>query len=220
MKKTILFCLAVCTIIFSCKKAKDTTITNNGSTTLSATQVIPAADYAMLKKGNYWIYAVYHVDTSGNGNFQYNDSIYVSKDTLIHNDTFHVVEGDRMMSSPSYYRDSADYIVDRFGNKSFSSDNFTDTLYKAARKSFGITELLISVKMSEKDKQIILPAGTFIASSCRETITEYPDMPKHQAPYFYDTWYVKKIGKVKYSISESTGPGYYFEYRLLRYHVQ
>ena len=220
--KTFLLILLAAIFFFSCKKKENAIVSSNASTTSTTTSsVIPAADYAMLKKGNYWVYAEYKMDSLGNGTFLHNDSIYIRRDSVIHGDTFHVIEGDDVTFQNTYMRDSQDYIIDSRGNRQFSSDNFTDTLFKGTYGTAGFIDYNLSLKMQAKDTLTTVPAGTFNALTCRTTIALYPNMSNHPKPYFYDTYNAKNIGRIKFSMGEETGTKPIFtEYRLIRYHVK
>jgi len=118
MKKLILFIsfMALVSLFTSCKKDKENT-----------EQVTPTVtDSYPLKAGNYWVYKQTTYDAAGNvlNASIVNDTVLVLNDTIINNKTYHIVKDSHFAGNSSslffYLRDSADCIVNEYGNISFS----------------------------------------------------------------------------------------------------
>ncbi len=144
--------------------------------------------------------------------------MYVYGDTIIHNDTFAVIEE----TFPSFgfhakiLRDSSDYIVDQHGIIYFSSTNFTDTLYFI---DYGIHKT--SHKMDDLDSLIEIPIGTFQTSNYKGYMHS-PDCP--DSLRYTHNFYTKNIGRIKssafYNSTFCLPEQSWIEERLLRYHIE
>lgn len=125
--KLIFPLLTVTTIFLSCKKEKDleilpeTTIQNSIS------------DYGSLGIGNYWVYDNYNINTELNDTitFNYNDSIYIDRDTLINGHRFFVMEGKLFnLNFERIIRVNGDKLENPDGYVYLKMTNSVDTLYK------------------------------------------------------------------------------------------
>lgn len=211
---TALCLISFILFLFSCKKES----TGPQDQTDTIADVVNAKMYMPLHVGNYWIYEYYYKDASGNyvsnGSI---DSVFISTDTIIHNDTFFVFQE----TSPyldQYYslRDSLSYLVDPGGKKLFSAENFEDTLMTQEIEAFHI-----AYKMNDKDSLISIPIGTFSTYNYKGYVY---DLSVSASPKFNYTFYAKNIGIIKrasfYASTFSLPEPTYIEQRLIRYHVE
>lgn len=210
MKKTITI-LIFSLLIMSCKKKE-----------IESVVVIPlptvkASAYQPLTSGSYWIYqrfTVFSADSEiASTSF---DSVWIARDTVIQNDTFAVFQAPfQILLYPQFLlRDSSGYLVDQKGAIKFSLYNFTDTL-----DTLSIAFLHLAYKMADKDSIIEVPAGNYKTYDYRVYIQSW-DFPGEVRSMF--TFYAKNIGLVKWNFfySSSFEHPVYWEYRLVRYHIE
>jgi hypothetical protein len=209
MKWSFIVVMAIISVLaFSCKKTSEEK---------------PAAtppDYYQLKVGNYWIYQGYSIDSNGVATAQNNfDSAHIEKDTIIRGNTYYKLWENELVQGktqfPSYIRDSSGYLINNYGGRICSADDFTDTL------GLDTTQLALFkgyVKMTGKDSIVTVPAGNFQSITSRmKVVLTNPQFP-HPVRYIY-TVYGKNTGRIK-------SHGFYFdeyqqvEARLVRYKVQ
>lgn len=174
-----------------------------------------------LTLGSYWIYEHTLLDSNFNvvstGAI---DSVFICGSTVINGDTFLVFDqqtnGSPTYAMPgfiygSYYlRDSAGYIVHPSGYF-VEHDNFQDTL-----DTYSIPALTTYSFMRHPDSILTVPAGTYPTIDYRTdhyfTNPQYMDRSGHK-------FYADDIGVVSW-ITFYVQSGYYFQRRLLRYHIQ
>jgi len=176
-------------------------------------------DYAPLKIGNYWVYKSYYIDPQGNETPGSYDSIFVANDTVHNGHTYKVLK--KGWHEPyhieSIIRDSLSYIVNIDGHILFSSDNFTDVLYRKTLILNGDTIYVAQFKMEQTPHPVTVDAGTFdnvLNYKCN--VEFYRTGHPH---YSLNNYYVKNIGRIlkttMYISSQNKT-----EYRLVRYHIQ
>jgi len=206
MKKLIILVMAVLSILtFSCKK------------TSTDTTSVPKPDYYQLKVGNYWVFQYFTIDSNGVAipKNQW-DSVYIEKDTSIRGNTYykewHAISG---MLIPSYLRDSSGYLINNYGYRMCSDDNFTDTIYVDTNNLWLYKGY---AKMTGRDSLVTVPTGTYTSITCRKQIVLTQTNDQHPIRYIYDV-YGKNIGRIK-SHNFYYNADQHFEYKLMRYKVQ
>lgn len=211
-----LFYLGFVTILFaSCEKSDSNLIVTSEEN----------KDYFPLGIGNYWIYSHYEVDSSGNETERDRiDSITVSRDTVINNYQYFVLEQTRIKKSGSLggvidiLRDSSGYIVNEKGEIRFSADNFTDILASEPGVFGDDTLYTLTYKMETFPDQVSVPAGDFEVLNYKGTVTTPQQTPGILNPRYINNLYSDNVGKVleTYLYVYSTG---IIEKRLVRYYV-
>jgi flagellar hook protein FlgE len=178
--------------------------------------VATAADYYMLKTGNYWIYEGYQIDSTGvavsTGEF---DSAYIEKDSVINGYTYYkLVEQPFGLGIPVavFLRDSSGYLVDTAGIRHASETNFTDTLYV----DNDLPELYTAfMMMTGRDSVVTVPAGNFTSITARLTVVPSPpNTAGFPTRYVYGV-FAKNTGKIK-SHTFFYGGDIHLETRMVR----
>lgn len=117
MYKTLLLAF-VLSVIISCKK--------------DVLVIQSIENYSRLAVGNYWIYDVYYTNSGGSPSYVGTDSIVISHDTLIRNNTYSIIEGTDYGSSNwgilNIVRDSSNYLVNHLGDIMLSTVDFQHVL--------------------------------------------------------------------------------------------
>ena len=222
MKKLIF--LGVITLLFynACKKDSSTAVTSD--------QEINKKDtYFPMKVGNYWVYEIFEVDTSGNETvINRPDSIYIAGDTIINGEKYFIFKGPvqwwgNNIDSAEYKRDSCRNIVDNYGIISLSNTNFSDTLYSFYIQSFpGDTLFHIWYKMENIATPFYTKCGNFDVVDYRGTMVDYKNRylkTQLKYPRYIHHYYAKNIGLVMSTSFFALMPGHYEE-RLVRYNVE
>ena len=160
---------------------------------------IPQEDYMQLKIGNYWVYEMYRVDSSGNENpTGQSDSSIIISDTIIASKLYY-----KLLSSKgsyvSYLHDSNGYLVDLEGKVLFSDHDFTNIL---RIDTIGPGLAYIEYKMQDHDTVITAPIGTYPTLEFRGKVIPLNPQSTHGVNYTH-YFYAEGLGKIK---SES----YYF----------
>lgn len=188
------------------------------------------ADYHNLKPGNYWIYATYHIDSTGNSD-SLNiglDSCYAEKDTVI-NGMKYVKYINRSAyfnsSTINYLRDSGDYLVYHTGKIAFSANDFTNTLGFWYYQDPNIappedTIAIVQSKMGSNDSSITIPAGTFKVKAFNVIFNMQPKFDYSGKIRSYNTYYSLHVGIVSQTVGWYIQIKDVWERRLVRYHVQ
>ena len=208
LRLLIFFLLSL--FIFSCSKDEALPATiNNSSTTY-----IPSSEkYYPLKRGNWWVYDYYYINTNtGKEYFEYRDSVYIIGDTIINGHKY-AYQKNTYQDGWLYLRDSLGYMATIGGEKFlFSCTNFSDT-FNIDSSKYSYT---IYTKMMHHDTLIPTPVGSFHSISkayiwrCMNT-----PAPKNEYLFFgegigmtqYCHWYYCScIGKI--------------EGRLVKYHLE
>ena len=208
--KRIFFILSLILLIYSCKK--DVAIPSVKNNTPPSPQIQSSEDYYPLKKGNWWVYDYYQMNTSsGTEQFDHRDSVYIVGDTII-NGYRYAYQKNTYQNGWLYLRDSSGYMLTIGGERIlFSSTNFTDTLY-IYNPAYPFT---VYSKMIHTDTLISTPVGSFHSIS-RGYIWRYNNqpLPKNEYLFFgrgigltqYCHWYYPNcVGKI--------------EGRLVKYHL-
>ncbi len=207
MKNCIPF-LVLLFLVFSCKKDKE--IINDLEPNPSSTT---ASDYFQLKIGNYWVY-----ETTQFNNKSIDSSI-VSRDTVIRNQTYFVIEGHDLVGSwniLNIFRDSSNYIVDQNGFIFFALNNFEDTLARIYIPT-GTSDTLVSIhyKMISFPTTITVPAGAFDSLlNYRGEIFNHSNQNIQYTNYYYR----KNIGLIESNVPFFASPDR-IEKKLLRYKI-
>lgn len=183
-------------------------------------------NYAQLKVGNYWIYELYTVDSLGNAtSLNQFDSAYVEKDTLINGKTYYkYIRGQHPLArlADTFVRDSLHYIVNRSGERLFSSQNFSDNLYNQPFIiEFPIPDTVCQIiaKMDDKDMMVSTPAGTFVTYNYKKIFYMFPNWDQQGRVRVLDTRYAENVGIVIETYPFYTSMPGYVQKRLVRYRV-
>lgn len=217
MQKLLIVFITLSILCFSCKKEKPQT----PEPTPKIDDII-YLNYAHLKPGNYWVYQVFEVDTLGNATAtsQY-DSVFVSKDTVINGKTY-AVKVDPLYNN-TYLRDSLHYIVNSFGRIVFSSVDFYATFSTNYFIWTGSTDTVayIHTYMTDKDKDVTVPAGSFKTVARNEHWFMFPGYRNGGIIIEQKTKYNIDIGIVSEALPFIFHNAYLRnERRLVRYFVQ
>lgn len=212
MKKACIgLVLFITAMVSSCKKENDTNVTY--------------PNYAMLKQGNYWVYQVFEISSTGYAvaTSDY-DSCYVEKDTVINGNTFYkIVKPNNMGMSPvTFLRDSLHYIINNNSEIMFSSQNYSTTFsnYYYVLNNMNDTVAYITTAMADKDIVTGVPAGNFTTSSFQTTFDMWPNYDNAGDIRRMNTRYAKGVGIVSETLPFYVSNPNYFERRLVRYYVQ
>lgn len=207
MKKPALLVLAL--IAFSACKKEKTTMLSTTST----------KDYYPMSVGSYWIYERTQIDTNGveTPTLQPNDSVYVSRDTVINGETYAVFVG-AMWWSPmqeSYMRDSAGYILSSSG----SVLDLTN-LYGILDFQHDSAHMWnVTTYVEHPSDPITVPAGTFsVLDRVRRVDFLDPNYYWDSSRYMHD-YYAKGVGLVR-EIAFYYLASWCESRRLLRYHIE
>lgn len=207
MKKLALLLLVL--IAFSgCQKEKQRTMYK-----------ISSSDYYPMTVGSYWIYERTQIDTNGveTTTPDNNDSVYVSRDTLINGKTFAVFVGTIWWDPAQelYMRDSAGHVLSSSGTI-LDLTNFSGIL-DFYHDSSGMSDA--TTYMEHPPGPITVPAGTFstVDRVCRIDIL-IPSYPWGTPRYLHD-YYALGVGRVREISCYSSAP-WYQSRRLLRYHIE
>lgn len=167
-----------------------------------------------FKKGCYWVYQLYRIDTAGK-ELMYTtvtDSCYVEKDTTIDGKVyFKYVEP----NTNHYWRDSLDNIVSNEGELIFSNNNFTDTFIQKPYSD----KVMMYRKMTDRGMWTGSPAGSFETKTMQ---TIYYHMPSAGGYYAGKNRYMNVRFADQSGIIIQTvllGDYYYYERRLVRYNA-
>jgi hypothetical protein len=173
-------------------------------------------DYYKMNKGSYWVYQVYDVDTLNNYTLRSQpDSSYITGDTLIAGQTYHMMKGTRLgLFWPSYLRDSSSWLINEKGTRlcTFSG---AITVQTAQTNSSGLFS--VALAMASGIDNVTVPAGTFSCVDVEETVHNLAPNPVWQI-HQYDQKYADGTGLVWETIGYYSQPSH-SERRLLRYHI-
>lgn len=215
MKKLtiILSVTLLISFFFSCKKDKKG----------EPTPPITYANYSALKVGNYWIYEQFKIDeTRKETSLNVFDSCYIEKDTLINSKIYFKVFRESIYpnSNWSFLRDSLHFIVNSKGKILFSSQDFSTT-YNTRYVITGPSDTIckISMKMTDKNFITTTPAGSFKTINAKETFLYYPNWADPLYPTIKNVNYAENIGIVLETLPFYIGAPFYYERRLVRYHL-
>ena len=210
MKKTTTI-LIFYMLVISCNKKEIAPVV------IPLPDTLKASEYQPLSVGSYWIYqrfTVFSADSEiASTTF---DSVWIARDTVIRNHTFAVFQAPvQILLYPQFLlRDSSGDLVDQHGAIKFSRYNFTDTL-----DTFSIAFLHLGCKMTDRDSIIEVPAGNYKTYDYRLYISTWAFPGEVRSTF---TFYAKDVGLVKWNlffVSSFENPIYY-DYRLVRYHIE
>jgi hypothetical protein len=217
--KLIVYSIVCALFIYSCKK-KDKAApasTTTASSTTSSTQNPPsaptAADYMPLKVGNYWVYRLYDIDSTGKEFDDGNDSMWISAAITKNGRIYYTLKGigeevDMLDSGAETYNDS--------GQRIFSIADLHDTLSRHYSKDF----YWISYIMISGDSIVTVPAGQF---HCFDRLGQmvFDQSWRLKDNIRYSNYFFNKgIGIVRMTFQALAIEKLYYDYRLLRYKVQ
>jgi hypothetical protein len=221
MKRSLLYSVLVLTISTtqSCKKKKVQEPEQIETPSPTISNPVTYDNYSKLKVGNYWIYQRFDIDPLGIPTSVNDfDSSFVSKDTVIHNQTYYKYH--TLNQSPSYLRDSLHYLINSKGDILFSSQDFT-TIFKTSYDLNAPSDTIDkgTFKMTDKDSLVITLAGNFITSNFQKKYLIYPAWQSDGNIRYYNTRYSKNIGVIIRTQNIFLSTKMYFERRLVRYHL-
>jgi len=212
MNKIILLGILSILLASSCKKEEE-------KTEPSKTESL---NYMPMEIGNYWVYDNYIIDSLGiERNYNIEDSIIISKDTLINSNTYYKFDNfiNKSNHFALYMRDSSGYIIDNKGVIYLSNTNFTDTLWIRVATANTDTLFTASYKMEQTIESITVPVGTFNdIVNYRGTIITYNPENGITNPRYTNNYYAKDIGRVKEN-SVFLRSNNILEKRLIKYHI-
>lgn len=218
MKKVFVL-LIIMVLILSCQKEDDSLSSWSGLE-------IRSQKFMPLEVGNYWIHEIYSIDSEGNER-KWNsiDSVIITKDTIIDNERFFVLEGIRWPNRSdwgivSILRDSAGRIIDPEGRIEMSEFDFNDTISTEYMIGNDDTICCIYRVMVEGLDSITVPAGRFKVLNCEGDLYNYRFDPPRKHNLTVNKYYSNGVGIVlKKMIYTNPDEEDYVEKRLMRYHV-
>ena len=156
-------------------------------------------DYFPLSVGNYWVYERSNCDSTWTDcHTLKNDTIRITKDTLISNQKYFKIESTNPLNYyvPSFLRDSLDYIVNNNGEIIMSHTDF-DTKFGEKYIVSQDTIYHWYVQMQEEYFDIQVPAGTFNCLEKRLSFFRHQENFEHE--FNTHVYYAKGIGPVYYN---------------------
>ena len=218
MKAKGLIMVSVCLIIsMACRKKDD----DSGSDET----VTKTASYSPLAIGNYWIYGHYKIDTLGNEELlEYQDSIAVTKDTIINGETYYILEGTNKPWSADWnrigvYRYSSGSLLTTTGIVIFSETDFDNVLFRDTNRVGGEILFTSFYQMIADQEPTKVPAGTFSTLNYRGTLMFTDKIKTTKKERILNNQYARGVGKVKQNYFFAGDAGQ-FEKKLLRYRIQ
>lgn len=180
--------------------------------------------YMPFKKGNFWVYENFTLDSSGvQIDRSYDDTLYVSNDSTINGNKYYEIKWKKGSINlyqiyNNWLRDSSGYIVDINGERMFSSVNFSDTLRVRKDADFPMWKVILFYKMDKSLKSIATRAGNFEALNCKAEV--YSNEQGNVIQEFINTFYAKSIGIVEANILFLDNPENRITTRLNSYYLQ
>lgn len=182
--------------------------------------------YLPLAIGNYWVYEHYRVDSLGVETLLPDiDSVYVSRDTLIRNNQYFILEGRTIpYTRVQILRDSLQYLVNEKGDILFSEKNFDDILSTSLEITNDNDTILKSYsKMHLTNDPVVLSAGTFndVLNFQADIYLDFYSVQTGQTKL--NNYYAPNVGRIQYSYlwaHSFLNDGVRFELRLLRYNIE
>ena len=215
--KTLAFLSFVLLFVFACKKDK--------ATDPEPVPQISINDYFPMTVGNYWIYDIYKVDTSGvEEQYPYSDTIRIIAEEDIDGKTYLVAEIDTWLSTSNkkdtiLYRDSSSYLIDSEGNF-FLSLNMDESVIQS--KTYNQTPYVSDYVMADSMVSFTVPAGTFDCIDFQGLFySTDPEVPYENYPTrIAHNCYSKDVGIVYQNIFYAYSIKSNYERRLREYHLE
>jgi len=214
-----IFVLGIVSILLnSCHKENETPLSDDNEIKYSV--------YLPMSIGNYWVYKLFELDTSGN-EYQTStfDSIIISKDTLINGNKFFRFDYFRYNSKNAfpidtiYCRDSLKNLINSKGQLLFSEDNYSDTLLRKIEIIQGDTLYTMTCKMERLNKEYSVPTGNYNdLLNFKGTVTVNSKYCTNKNPRYTNKYYAKDVGEIFHSQICICCDGF-LEKRLVRYKI-
>lgn len=208
----------ICIFMYSCKKDKD-------NETNPPEPAPSYKNYGQLKVGNYWVYQLFEIDSSGAAAaLPQFDSIYVEKDSSINGKTYYkIVKPKPYVANQHdiyFERDSLHFIVASNGRILFSSEDFSSIFFRQfITAGPGDTVFSIVQQMADKNQVAISPSGSYATMNFKEIYSFYPSWSSFGSNRYKHTRYAENIGIVIETLPFFASNPNSFERRLLRYHL-
>lgn len=203
--------------LFSCEKFDDLHIDVKSNTSTNNSSSTSNDSYYPLQIGNYWVYDNYEKDTLGNEkNIMLQDSITITRDTLINGNKYFVLEGSyTMYNQPKWrvidiLRDSAGYVVNAKGRKIMSNTHFDKNFYVKKEDP-----ILFSEKMTKYEGSVNVLAGNFY-----DVITNNIKIILNKEEQTTPSHYAKGVGKIIHTYKFFNEKNRISEKRLVKYHIE
>ena len=188
---------------------------------------VKTSDYLPMKVGNYWIYQNYYFYPNNNVDISlYNDSVCISKDTIIHGNTYYKFERYYSVGmadvgkSIKFYRDSLGNLIDSNGRIEFSENNINKIILQSYNIINTDTLSKSTYKMDNTPIKITTPSGIYYnILTFKGEIKPYPNWVTAYNSILYSYYYYEKgIGLVSQNIPNLRGETH-SESKLIRYHI-
>ncbi len=200
--------------------------------TTSSNSSLQIHNYYPLEVGNYWVYQLFELDTL-NHEIELNqrDSCYIIKDTLIRGFKYYKLSEPYINNSHTYtfLRDSAEYIINSFGNILFSENNAKELLYETFITIRDSThdDLVAKIdtvckverRMNHIHLQTITPTGVFNTLNSTEVFEFYPNWSYNGKSRSKSKKYANEVGIVLETLPFVMSNTKYTERRLVRFHL-
>lgn len=214
MKKALLY-LALCAVLYSCKKDKSDDLP----------PAISGFDYLPLDSGNYWIYTWYNIDSNGieTPSFWSNDTIIAEGDTTINGLPYKKLRRNMYGSqiyTKEYYRDSSGVLLDITGTRFLTGNTTLDTMGVSC--NVVVPWQCIVYIMDHAAHSRTVPAGTFtVIDRNVGYIDNASTFCNGQHIRYATQTYSKGVGMVTDKVFFNSDPNCeYLEARLLKYYVK
>lgn len=215
LNRLALLCAVLAFGLFACNNDDD----DDGNIPPAA-EVVP--NFLPLQTGNYWIYDVVRVDTSGEETMMgYSDTLRVIGDTLHNGNTYYIVEQDRWLTTTAIkdtaiWRDSSGYLVSINGRVNFSADDYNTIFYTW---EIPAVQMQVDYFMDDSLYMYEVPAGNF---SCLNYVgrVQYLDPTSNFSDRFFYTAYSNNIGMIYQNEFYASSIAFEFQRRLREYHLE
>lgn len=180
-----------------------------------------AMSYLPSNDSSWWAYSVSRVDTSGNRLLIGRDTLRVIGEMESNGEVYTQYEGSLHVyssNSPTFLvRDSANHLVDGYGNVILPYLNFTDS-FNFANYGNNITSF---AKLVADVEPTVTPAGTFTTIDFRGTFFVHPTNFCPDSVAFMHSQFAENVGLVRSTYWYSSHGGcVYFERLLESYHIE
>ncbi len=203
-------------VFFSCKKNNDDCPSPNDST------IVSYDNYSQLKVGNYWIYQIFNLDSSGNAvATNAYDSSWIDRDTVTNGKTYYFRRSVNTLSTTDgWFRDSLHYITTISGEINFSYQDF-NTVFKSYYLNANPFDTIafVTVKMSDPNFIKNTPLGNYVTQNFKTNYDMFPNWSSAGTPRSINVRYAKNVGIVSETLLFFASTPTYQERRLVRYYV-